>query len=96
MMLVAFSPLGCGPIEYLNQVGSRAPLALREAHQRGADELAPYEYTAAWQYWHEAQVIAGHAYYQRAIEYGRRAEELANRAEALARERSIRASPVRP
>jgi hypothetical protein len=86
---------GCGPVEYLGQVGTRAPAALAEAQKRGAERLAPYEFTAASEYLHEARFVAGHAAYQRAIAYGKRAEELANRAEALARERSAEQPALR-
>jgi hypothetical protein len=88
LSLLALALLGCGPVEYINQVGSRAPAALAEARRRGAEQLAPYEVTAAAEYLHEARVVAGHSAYQRAISYGRRAEELATRAESLARERA--------
>jgi hypothetical protein len=82
---------GCGPVEYLSQVGRRAPLALAEARQHGADEQAPYELTAAEEYLREARIQASRSSYQRAIEYGRRAEELAVRAEGISREKNLRA-----
>ena len=85
---------GCGPVEYLSQVSTRAPAALAQAQQRGAERLAPYEFTAASAYLHKAREEAGRSSYQRAIEYGRRAEELAQRAEAIAREKSARAAGV--
>ncbi len=78
---------GCGPVEYLNQVSSRAASAMLLAQRDGADRLAPYEYTKANEYYHKAREQAGHSSYQTAIEYGRKCEELATRARAIARER---------
>jgi hypothetical protein len=75
---------GCGPIEYLNQVGSKAASAVAAAKLAQADRYAPYEYTAAEEYLHKAREEAGYAQYQDSIEYGRKAEELAQRARAIA------------
>jgi len=85
---------GCGPVDYLSQVGGRAPRALAEARHHGAAEQAPYELTAAEEYLREARVQASRSSYQRAVEYGRRAEELAVRAEGIAREKNLRATPA--
>jgi hypothetical protein len=82
---------GCGPIEYLAQVERRAPAALAEARQHGAERLAPYEFAAAQEYLREAQVAATRSAYQRAVDYGRRAEELAAEAEGIARAYNLRA-----
>ena len=75
---------GCGPIEYLNQVGAKAASAVSAAKQAQADRYAPYEYTAAEEYLHKAREEAGYAQYQDSIEFGRKAEELAVRARAIA------------
>lgn len=75
---------GCGPIEYINQVSSKAASAVEAARVAQADRYAPYEYTAAEEYLHKAREEAGYAQYQCSIEYGRKAEELANRARAIA------------
>jgi hypothetical protein len=75
---------GCGPIEYLSQVTSKASTAVAEAKAADAEKYAPYEYTAATEYLHKAREEAGYAEYQDAIEFGRKAEELANRARAIA------------
>lgn len=74
----------CGPIEYLNQVGSRAASAIAAARRAQAERYAPFEYTAAQEYLHKAREEAGYSQYETSIEYGRRAEELANRAIAIA------------
>jgi hypothetical protein len=75
---------GCGPIEYINQVGSKAASAVSAAKLASADRYAPYEYTAAEEYLRKAREEAGHAEYQDAIDYGRKSEELANKARAIA------------
>jgi len=74
---------GCGPVEYINQVGNKAASAVSAAKLAQSDRYAPYEYTAAEEYLHKAREEAGHAEYEDAIEYGRKAEELANRARAI-------------
>src|SRR5262245_35805182 len=84
-VILALAPLSaCGPVEYINQVGSKAASAVSSAKQAQAERYAPYEYTAAEEYLHKAREEAGYAEYQDAIEYGRKAEDLANRARAIA------------
>ncbi len=83
--------LGCGPVEYINQVGNKAASAVSAAKLAEADRYAPYEYTAAAEYLHKAREEAGHAEYEDAIEYGRKAEELANRARAITVQRLAKA-----
>src|SRR3954470_14480770 len=83
--VLAVAPLlGCGPVEYISQVGNKAASAVSSAKLAQADRYAPYEYTAAEEYLHKAREEAGYAEYQDAIEFGRKAEELANRARAIA------------
>jgi hypothetical protein len=79
--------LGCGPVEYINQVSNRAASAVSSAKLASAERYAPYEYTAAQEYLHKAREEAGHAEYEDAIDYGHKAEDLANRARAIAVER---------
>jgi hypothetical protein len=90
------SMTACGPIEYINQVSSKAASAVVSAKLAQADHYAPYEYTAAEEYLHKAREEAGYAQYQDAIEYGRRAEELANRARAISVARLSQSTPVTP
>jgi hypothetical protein len=83
--VLAVAPLlGCGPVEYISQVGNKAASAVSSAKLAQADRFAPYEYTAAEEYLHKAREEAGYAEYQDAIEFGRKAEDLANRARAIA------------
>src|SRR5450432_3894328 len=75
---------GCGPIEYINQVGVKAAGAVSAAKLAQADRYAPYEYTAAEEYLHKAREEAAYAEYEDAIEFGRKAEEMANKGRAIA------------
>jgi hypothetical protein len=95
LLVPAFvSILGCGPVEYINQVGNRAASAVSAAKLAQSERYAPYEYTAAEEYLHKAREEAGHAEYEDAIEYGRKAEELANRARAITVERLAKQGEV--
>jgi hypothetical protein len=85
--VACFLVTGCGPVEYINQVGNRAASAVSAAKLASAERYAPYEYTAAEAYLHKAREEAGYAEYHDAIEYGQKAEELANRARAIAIQR---------
>src|SRR5450432_3161574 len=87
---------GCGPVEYINQVGNKAASAVSAAKLAQSDRYAPYEYTAAEEYLHKAREEAGHAEYEDAIEYGRKAEELANRARAITVERLAKEPALTP
>jgi hypothetical protein len=92
--LGALLSLGCGPVEYLNQVTRRAATAQAAAEKVDAEKLAPYEYWTAKEYLHKARELAGYARYQVAIAYGRKAEEAALKARALALEaKGQRATP---
>jgi hypothetical protein len=98
---VVSSLSGCGPVEYISQVGNKAASAVSAAKLAEADRYAPYEYTAAEEYLHKAREEGGYAQYQDAIDYGHKAEDLANRARAIAvarlaqqPSRSTRATPA--
>jgi hypothetical protein len=96
--LLAFAALaaGCGPIEYMNQVGSKAANAVAAAKEAQAERYAPYEFTAAEEYLHKAREEAGYAEYQDAIEYGRKSEELAIKARAIAAARQSQGAGAAP
>jgi hypothetical protein len=83
-VVLAASGAGCGPIEYINQVGMKAAGAVSAAKLAQADRYAPYEFTAAEEYLHKAREEAAYAEYEDAIEYGRKAEELADKGRAIA------------
>ena len=96
MGCVATLLLGCGPVEYLSQVSSRAAAALAQAERAEAPRLAPYEYTQAREYLHKAREEAGQSSFENAAAYGRRAEEMAGKARALAREQTEAAGAPAP
>ena len=81
--LSSIASLGCGPVEYISQVGNKAASAVSAAKLAQADRYAPYEYTAAEEYLHKAREEAAYAEYEDAIEYGRKAEELADKGRAI-------------
>jgi hypothetical protein len=84
LISLAATSIGCGPVEYINQVSVKAAGAVSAAKLAQADRYAPYEFTAAEEYLHKAREEAGYAEYQYAIEFGRKAEELANKGRAIA------------
>jgi hypothetical protein len=91
--VLAVAPLlGCGPVEYISQVGNKAASAVSAAKLAQGDRYAPYEYTAAEEYLHKAREEAGYAEYQDAIEYGKKSEDLANRARAIAVDKQAQAA----
>jgi hypothetical protein len=78
-------PLGCGPIQYLSRVSSRAASALAQAGQEGAEQKAPYEYAKAVEYYHKAREDAAHSDFQTALDWGRRSEDCSRKAIERAR-----------
>ena len=86
-------PLGCGPIQYLTQVSSRATSALARAKQAGAEQKAPYEYAKADAYLRQARENAAHAYFQTALDWGRRSEDCSGKAIVRAKQPETTANP---
>jgi len=70
----------CGPVTYINEVTRRASQAVDEARAAEADKYAPYYWTRATQYLHQAKVLAAHADFQGANRFGRLAAEAADKA----------------
>jgi hypothetical protein len=89
-------PLGCGPVEYLSRVSSRAASALAQAGQEGAEQKAPYEYAKAVAYLHKAREDAAHSDYQSAIDWGRRSEDCSRKAIARAQRPQPTGAAVEP
>ena len=83
---VAVLAMGCGPIEYVNQVTRKASSSLESARAAEADKYSPYWYTRAVEYLHKAREEAADADFQAANRFGRRSEAAANKAreEAIA------------
>jgi hypothetical protein len=85
---------GCGPIEYISIVTFEASREVAAARGARADQLAPYEYTAATEYLHKARELGGHARYQDAADFGRRARDLGKKAFEISRDHSYRPAAV--
>ena len=66
---------GCGPIAYVNEVTRRASDAVEAARAVQADKYAPYYWTRATQYLHQAREKAAHSDFQGANRFGRLAAE---------------------
>ncbi len=86
ILLLACAPLACGPIEYVGQVTRRATSEVEAARAVDAAKHAPYWWTRAVEYLHQARVEAAAADFQAANRFGRLAAEAAvqARADALA------------
>lgn len=79
LLFVAF--LGaCGPIAYVNEVTRRASTSVDAARAAQADKYAPYYWTRANQYLHQARVAAARADFQGANRFGRLATEAGDKA----------------
>lgn len=70
----------CGPIAYVNEVTRKASDSVDQARAAQADKFAPYYWTRATQYLHQAKVLAAHADFQAANRFGRLANEAAEKA----------------
>jgi hypothetical protein len=80
LVAVLGAALGCGPIRYVGEA-RRASDAVEAARAVNADRLAPYWWTRATEYLHEAREVAGHADYAAANHYGALAADAAHHAE---------------
>ena len=85
---IVVSAVGCGPIEYVNQVTRKASSEVEAAKSVKADKYSPYFYTLAVEYLHKAREEAAHADYQSANRFGRRSEEAAIKAREIALKRA--------
>ncbi len=77
---------GCGPIGYVSQVTRTASTAVDEARAVNAAKYAPYDWTRAVEYLHQARVEAAAADFEAANRFGR----LATRSAEQARVDSVR------
>jgi hypothetical protein len=96
-LVLAIATLGaCGPIAYVNQVTRKASDSVEEARAAQADKYAPYYWTRATQYLHQAKVLAAHADFQAANRFGRLADEAGQQAvvEAKAAEKDPSKRPL--
>ena len=92
-VLAVLAGLGCGPIEYVNQVTRSADSAVAAARTAEAETYAPYWWTRAVEYLHQARVEAAAADFQAANRFGRLATEAAEKAREEALRREVPAPP---
>ena len=76
--------MGCGPIEYIAIITFDASRSVAAAKGAKAEQLAPYEYTAAV-YLHKARELGGYARYQQSVKFGRLARDFAHKAFDIAK-----------
>jgi len=72
--------LGCGSINYINQVTRRASVDVDAARAAQAETHAPYWFTLAVEYLRKAREEAAEADFQDANRLGRKASEAARKA----------------
>lgn len=83
--LFALVTAGCGNTIYAFQANS-ASNKVEEAHELGAEKLAPYEYYYAKEHLQKAMEEAAEADYSDAINYAEASEEYADKAIRLTKE----------
>lgn len=85
--LAVFTLLGalaaCGPVQSTAYLID-ADVQLEAARTAGADKHAPYEWTAANLYLHQAREEVGRSEYEVAVDFAQKASSYANRARANA------------
>ncbi|MDX2088468.1 MAG: DUF4398 domain-containing protein [Kofleriaceae bacterium] len=77
LLAIVLAAGACGPIVYVSEVTRRASTAVDDAKAVQADKYAPYYWTRAIQYLHQAKELAAHADFQGANRFGRLAAEAA-------------------
>jgi len=82
---LALSATACGP-SWSTHLILAADTALHNAKTVQAQDKAPYEYTAAEQYLHQARVKWGISDFEYAVDYAKKAKELAE----LGREKAMK------
>ncbi len=80
LMVIAVGASACGPIAYVNEVTRRASTSVDSARAAQADKYAPYYWTRANQYLHQARVAAARADFQGANRFGKLASEAGDKA----------------
>src|SRR5512139_3936284 len=86
--LAAVLAAGCGPVGYVSQVTRSASTAVDEARAVNAAKYAPYWWTRATEYLHQARVEAASADWQAANRFGRLATRAAEQAKTDALRRA--------
>ena len=85
--LLAVCAMSCGPIKSTSYL-MRAETTLDAARAAGAEQNAPYEWTAAQLYFHKSKHEIGYSDFQQGVDYAKRALDFAIRA----RDKALKAS----
>jgi hypothetical protein len=80
LALFVVTATACGPIAYVNEVTRRASTSVDAARAAQADKYAPYHWTRANQYLHQARVKAAKSDWEGANRFGRLAAEAGDQA----------------
>ncbi len=78
----------CGPITYVHRVTFGATGDVAEARTLNAEQMAPYEFTAATQYLRRSKELAGYARFHDANNFAKKALTQAADAKKVAQRRS--------
>lgn len=78
-LLLALAGASCGPLRSTAFLLD-ADVALEAARTAGAEELAPYEFTAAHLYLQKAREEVGYSDYEVALDFAKKASKFANEA----------------
>jgi hypothetical protein len=91
-LLVLAPLLGCGPVQSTSALLD-ADVELEGARAAGAATAAPYEFTSAEAYLHQARLESSYSQYESAIGYANRARDLAREARRKAAAASNQPQP---
>jgi hypothetical protein len=78
----------CGPITYVSRVTFGATGDVAEARTQNAEQMAPYEFTAATEYLHRAKELAGYARFHDANNFAKKAQHQAADSKKVAQRRT--------
>ncbi|MBN2723932.1 MAG: DUF4398 domain-containing protein [Deltaproteobacteria bacterium] len=81
--LMVIGAAGCGPIEYMSQVGLKANREFSGAKEAKAEKYSPYEYWSAFYYLGRARHKAGYGDYQDAVRYGEKSQKMSDTAQKI-------------
>lgn len=91
LVTLVWLAVGCGPIAYVNEVTRRAQTSVDDARAAQADKYAPYYWTRATFYLHEARVCAARSDFQGANRFGRLSSEAGDL--AVVEAKAVKADP---
>ncbi|MBU1241061.1 hypothetical protein KKF84_18920 [Myxococcota bacterium] len=74
--IIFTSMAGCGPVEYMGQVGVKASKSHASLSQAHGEKYSPYEYWSSKYYLERARYKAGYGDYQDSVRYGKKAQQM--------------------